>query len=345
MKLVHTILWLCLPVCLFAQKLNTPSDLKTLVHQSDLQYEYTSEAIPDLDTEFPMIGAGLFVVQENGEQQVLNYRETESKFVKSQRNKAIKFLQKKEYVKARAELSKALEAMPSHSGLMTLMGRTYQYENTPDQALSWYKKSTTVNYIDYEAYLEIARSLIEKEEYETAFKAALFAKALNRNNPRVQETLQKVALLNGMAYKDWSFVPKMKIENESNTVKISYEGEAWKAYAMSEAVWENEPEYAKTKAAKNEQELDMIRYKESLLNGVIAYELMKYADPKVQYPEMEAFSVAIGESLADEYIYYEIISLKDPYCISSMSKDDLDQIVQYLLLAHFDKMPVKYAVK
>ena len=187
---------------------------------------------------------------------------------------------------------------------------------------------------------------MEKQEYETALKAALFAKALNRNNPKVQQILEKAALLNGMTYKDWAFVPKIKLENhEPSKVKVTYEGEPWKAYAMSEAIWEYEPDYAESKSTTNQQELDMIRYKESLLNGVIAYELMKYSDHKVHYPEMEAFGTAVGEGLTDEYIYYEIISLKNPYCMSELDKNALDRTVQYLLLAHFDKMPEKFAAK
>jgi len=89
----------------------------------------------------------------------------------------------------------------------------------------------------------------------------------------------------------------------------------------------------------------MIRYKESLLNGVVAYKLLKYADKKEEYPEIDAFSTAVGEGFIDEYIRYEIIALKRPHFIHTLEKVDIQRIVQYMLVTHFEKIPEKYVIQ
>ncbi len=345
MKVLQSILWLCLPGALLSQSLNTPTELKSLVRNSSIEYAYTAQKVNHVKAETVSITKTLFQREAEGEVLLSSYEEIESKNLKNLRTKAITALQKKDYGKARKYLKSGLESMPDNSSFMTLIGQSYRQQGQNDEALSWYDKATLNNRIDYEAYLETAQILMEKQEYETALKAALFAKALNRNDIEVHKTLVKIALFNGMSYNEWAFEPKVEIKNTSDKVQIIYEGDPWKAYGMSEAVWDHEPDYAATKKTKKSHKLDMIRYKESLLNGVIAYELMKYSDPKINYPELEAFSMAIGEGLTDEYINYEIIALKNPKLISAMSEEELDKTIQYILLAHFDKLPEKYALK
>lgn len=333
-NVVQAVLWLFLPGSLLSQKLNTPTDFKSLAKTSLINYEYNTSkwAMPVSET-----------VSVNPDISINKFSETF--FVKKRKAKAVRLMAEKQYDSARQQLGKALKAMPQHSELMSMIAKIFEEEGNTEAALTWYKKATEANYIDYEAYLKTAQILAETGEYELAFKAVLYAKVLNRNAPDVQESVKTIAHLNGFVYKDWAFVPKFKLSGETDNIKICHGGGPWEAYALSEAFWEYEPEYAATKTVNSEYELEMIRYKENLLNGIIAYELMRLADKQVQYPEIEAFGIAVDEELIDQYIQYEIFGVKDPNFIHSLQSVDIQQIVQYLLLTHFEKLPEKYALK
>jgi len=333
-NVVQAVLWLCLPSSLFAQRLNTPTDFKSLAKTSEINYEYKTEAWTTLPNP---VSAKYSNTHSN--------KFTESSFVKKRKAKAVRFIEKKDYSSAKQELGKALNAMPNHSELMAMLANILETEGDVDAALEWYKKAGETNYSGYEVYLKTAEILAEKGEYELAFKAVLYAKVLNRNSTDVQTVVKRIAHLNGFEYKDWAFVPKFKLSQDKDKVKICHGGGPWEAYALSEAFWEYEPAYAATKTVKDNYELDMIRYKENLLNGVIAYELMRLTDKRIKYPEIDAFGIAVDQELIDEYIQYEIIVVKQPEFVHSLQVSDIQNIVQYLLVTHFEKLPEKYAVK
>lgn len=333
-NVVQAVLWLCLPGSLLAQSLNTPSDFKSLTKTSEINYEYKMEAWTTLPN------ATFAEYSDN-----YSNKFAETYFVKKRKAKAMRFFAEKNYNRAKQELGKALKAMPQHGELMSIIANIFEIEGDTTTALEWYKKAGETSYSDYEVYVKTAELLAEKGDYELAFKAILYAKVLNRNSMDVQAVVERIGHLNGFEYKDWAFVPKFKLSEEEDKVKICHGGGPWEAYARSEAFWEYEPKYAATKTVKGSYELDMIRYKENLLNGVIAYELMRLADKQVQYPEIEAFGIAVDEELIDQYIQYEIIVVKQPEFVHSLQISEIQSIVQYLLVTHFEKIPEKYVLK
>jgi len=161
----------------------------------------------------------------------------ESNFVKKRKVKASRYIVDRDYNKAKEEIRKALKNMPGHADLMKIMAEVCRKEGEATAALNWYKKATQNNPADYQAYLKTAQILAQDGDYETAFKAVLYAKVLNRYSPDVQSEVKRIALLNGFSYRDWEFIPKFTLSKSGSEVHIAYTGEPWRAYAMSEAFW------------------------------------------------------------------------------------------------------------
>lgn len=343
--LAQAMMWLCLPGSLYAQALNTPSDFQSLISVSEINYQSTAELWQDTPAQPLPINTGVFVVKYKEDKQLVKYTSVESNFVKKRKVKAARYIVEKDYEKAKQALQQALKKMPQHADLMKAMAEIHKKGGSSADALTWYKKAVKTNPIDYQAYLKTAQMLRENGDYELAFKAVLHAKVLNRYCTDVQSEVERIALLNGLNYRDWSFIPKFTLVKKGNDVQIAYTGEPWRAYATSEAFWEHEPGYSDTKSVTEEYDWDMIRYKESLLNGVVAYKILKYSNKKEEYPEIDAFSTAVSEGFIDEYIQYEIIALKRPHFIHTLEKPDIQRIVQYMLVTHFEKIPEKYVMK
>lgn len=310
------------------QKLHTPAEILKMISDSKLMYEVKMLdkpiACPDYSNK-------------------LNYHDsyrvyTDSGFYTSQyeiNDKAKPLLDKaEEYFSSNNPYSAlmyyrmALEADSSIYYIMTYIGQMYDGQRDYTNSIQWYKKAISKNYIDYMAHWFLADACFAIGDVDSAVDEIVIARILNRNNPRIADSMNRIFKKAKRNTKDWCFNPQIAInKGEGNRVIVEMSAD-WTAYAMTKALWNFEPGYKESMGVAPDN-YSTIEEKECLIAQLVGMENAKTNVKKD--PQLRILKEATDNNHFNNYILYEIFLPAMPHIAYQLSEQAIQSIKDYVL--------------
>ncbi len=305
-----------------AQDLLTPADFFAIMDSSEVVYEVREldEYIEPTDYS-ENINTGMVYRQD--EKEAFSVKEYDVP-LKAQETfiRAEHLFDEGKPEEARELYKQTLEIAPNFSRAYTYIGQTYYMQKDYKNAAKYLKKAIKLNSIDFMSYWFLADAYYELGKKKKALDYILTAKVLNRNNPRVQESLKRILAINHLRYEEWQFNPQIKIDSTGvKEVRIAAKPE-WIPYAMVEAAYTYDPAFVNMK-----NDFPLNRTKE----GVLALSLVLTDEKTVaQHPEFIALAQAVENKDFDDYIYYELLLIKYPKLAFYLTDKGRDGIIDYV---------------
>lgn len=317
----------------FGQKIRTLNEILTIIEKSEIEYdlyEMIVKAYPENYTD-KLNRNDVYQIESSGVRIAFKYRlKKESKsFIKE----ADKCYKKGEALKAREFYEKALKFQFELYNIIVCIGQTYDLEKDYDSAIKYYREAVEKNYIDYKAHWLLAEGLARTEKKDEAVKEITIAHILNRNDPYVKTSLEKIYSRNKLNYADWKFNPQVEFNSDKiKYIRIQLDPE-WSGYALCNAVWEFEPGY-KEKMEEEYEDVSLIKEKECIycLNEFLSQN-KKY----IKLPSLKALKKANELGRINDFIYYEVYLPQYPSDIYKFSEADVQNLVDYVLIVRGGK--------
>lgn len=316
-------------VILNAQELHMPDEVEQYMKKSSNQYKIDSLSVRIDSIALPLIENG-YAIAKNEDKDNLQKQPSElPRKARKYHRKALKFKKKKNYPKTIKFYKKALQVVPNHSQLINELAKVYDENDAIEEVIYWTKKSIEMNPIDFEAYARLAIAYQKNGNHEKALECIIKSHLYNRNHRGVIESMKNIFANHGMAYHDFTFQPKYKIENQGpKKISIQANEIPWKSYAACKALWLNEENYRERMSHLANTTTSKIEQKECLLNALISYERMK--EGKNAFPYFEVLGNALRNRMIDDFIFYEIDLRQNPKIIFSVSDEKILRIIRYL---------------
>lgn len=309
----------------YAQKLHTPAEIFKIMEASEITYslDLFEKITPPKNRDNNLNFNDYYQVVEG--KSVKSYKYEENEETQSLHKKAELSFIKKDFKEARQMYLKILEIDPNYYTMMTYIGQTYEIERNYNEAMNWFQKSIDNNYIDYMAHWFLADLYFKTGNMDKAIDEITIAKILNRNNPRIEESLKRIYTANKLKVKEWSFNPQYEMEIDDKTVKISAH-KVWLGYALVKALWVYEPGYREGMGVEK-GEFSTLEERE----GILA--LSSSLDKKnfKKFPELKAMQLAIDNEMIQEYILYEMLLPDHPYAIRQMNQSTIEAMKNYVI--------------
>lgn len=328
MKKTMSLLGLLLMVtALNAQKLHSTAEIMRVMIDSKLKYEVElmKKPIPGKDYSDKLNYHNFYRVSTDSMIKTLAY--TFSEQSKPLFNKAESLFQSNPdsaiyYYKL------ALKADPQLFLVMTYIGQVYEQKKDLENAMKWYKKAISNNYIDYMAHWFLADAYESTGKLDEAVDEIVIAQILNRNNFRIKSAMNRIFGLANKSTEDWSFNPQVKIEKKSeNSISVAMD-EKWIGYGIAKAIWEFEPGYKASMGIKI-NEHSTLEDKECLASLLVSLENAKVNIDKD--PQLRVLKEAVLSKYIDEYIYYEMILPENPSVAYQLPEETILRIKDYIL--------------
>lgn len=242
--------------------------------------------------------------------------------------KAEGFFTSKNYDSALTYYQLSLRADTTFYKAMTYIGQMYEVRGELTNAIEWFKKAISRNYIDYMAHWFLADAYLAMNDVKNATDEIVIAQILNRNNPRIKESLKRIFEKGNRQTEDWCFNPQYKLEKVSDTKINVTANMPWLGFAMAKAVWNYEPGYKKSMGVE-EGVYSTIEDKECIVSLIPIIENDK--EKSKLPPELKILKDVILNKHTDDYILYEIVLPKDPFIAYQLSEEQILKIREYIL--------------
>jgi tetratricopeptide (TPR) repeat protein len=208
-----------------------------------------------------------------------------------------------------------------------LIGNSFHYMRQFDSAISFYRKTIELNFIDYEAHRYYGDDLWEIGQKDSALKELTIAHILNINDEGIFEQMKYLREQLGRPWKEWSYEPKYEISVDStnlNSVKVKAVS-PWLGYALAKALWRYEIGYSLKMIGREKDQLIYcpLEEKEALICTLPIME-------KDSLPEAEIISQIIDSGFVDEFLLYEVAGPYYPEVIAKLDKKALWRIAEYV---------------
>jgi len=222
----------------------------------------------------------------------------------------------------------ALNADPKLFLVMTYIGQIYEHKNNLVNAMEWYKKAISQNYIDYMAHWFLADAYDATGNLDKAVDEIAIAQILNRNNYRIKSSMNKIFSKANKSTEEWYFNPQIEIKKKSEkSISVAMD-EKWSGYGMAKALWDFEPGYKESMGIKNNQH-STIEDKECLAALLVTLENTKAnIDNDAQ---LRILKDAVNNKYIDEYIFYEIFLPENPMIAYQLPEETILRIKDYIL--------------
>ena len=313
-----------------AQRLHTPSEVQQYMEKSERNFsmDTLTEVLPI--KELTLVRNGNFlIITDDGfalDQREFSLSSSGKKYLA----KAKKFERKNKIPKSIKYLKKAHEMHPENMRVMKFLASLYLENEQTDRAIFLLEKVIEINEIDYEAHSLVAVAYHKIGKSKKALEHISLAHLLNRNHQKVIELLKVIYLENGLLYVDYLFDPQYRIQSkDSINISIQANEAPWKAYAACKGLWDYEAQYKKEMMNFSNVDLSAVEQKECLLNALLSYENME--NGKDVYPLLEHLGVSLQNEMVNEFILYEIDSRENPEMMSLLSKEELYEVMRYLM--------------
>ncbi len=311
-----------------AQSLHTPAMILDIMDRSKIVYrmDQLKDEIPCPDRSENLNYLGYYRLPGDTSLLVSKYELSEAGQRNFNRGEAFFIGGKKD--SALLYYKRALVTDPLYSNCMTYIGQVFDNLGNREEAINWYRKALAVNELDYMAHWFLADDLILDGETKEALEEICYAHILNRNNPRIYLSMEKIFKKAGKKLPDWCFVPQIRIESEdSQHIAIMY-SDAWLGYALGKAVWNFEPGYKQSMGVG----ANMYSLTEELECIVLLYSGLETQKKKVRKrPEFQTLAEAIDRDMLTEYILYEIMLPEYPEIAYRLDSSLIASIRDYLL--------------
>lgn len=328
-------LTLTLSVSLFANplyaqdaELHSPQEILQIMDNSDLTYEI--DAIDEeLDCEQDDNNVNTVYMYsldaDDGREKAI-YKmsdEAEAYFLKAEQ-----FFIAKEIDSARRYYGLVADLHKDFSMPVTYIGQSYEIQGDTSKAIEYYEKAVKLNFYDFTAHWFLADCYLNKGMVDSAIRQITVANVLNRNNPRLKQSLKSIYKTAGKTYNEWCFIPQVKVSKSGKKVAVKYASN-WIGFALAKAVWEYEPGYRKQMGVTGDG-YSIVEDKECL--AMLAMTLS--GDDKKQWkmePCLNALMVALDDKLFHEYLAYELVMYKYPGVAYYYSPSYINEIADYVL--------------
>lgn len=326
-KIKFTLLFsLVLIPLIYSQKIHQPLEILLLLEESSLAYEINllDKPIPYPDRSKNLVEHNFYRMEQDNQIKSFPYLlSNEGKLVYE---KAELAFSNKNFDKAREFYQEVLVLNPNFHKALTYIGQTFGIQRNLEEAEKWYKKAIEANYIDYMAHWFLADIYKMKGEKEKAINEISIAAVLNRNNPRIQQSMDAIYRIGKLKVTNWNFNPQVQLDSLApEQIKIFAQGD-WMGYALVKALWRYEPGYkASMGVARNM--FSSLEEKEAILS------LMSNKKKKTlkKFPELKALDMALQEGMIDEYIVYEILLPEHPDAVLQLKKEFIEDIGKYVM--------------
>jgi len=222
----------------------------------------------------------------------------------------------------------ALKADPKLILVMTYIGQIYEQKNNMVDAIEWYKKAISKNYIDYMAHWFLADAYDATGDLDKALDEIVIAQILNRNNVRIKSSLNRILKKVNKSTEDWYFNPQIEIKkNSDKSINVATD-EIWAGYGLTKALWEFEPGYKESMGVKN-NEHSTLEDEECLLALLTTLENKK--SNIENDAQLRILKEAVNKKSVDEYIFYELFLPENPFIAYQLSQETILGIKDYIL--------------
>lgn len=319
----------------YSQKLHTPAEITKMMVDSKLSYtlEILDTPTPCKDLSGKLNPHDKYrMVTESG---IATYSFRIKDEAKPLFDKAENYFTQKNSDSALAYYKLAIIADSNLYIAMTYIGQIYGAKGDYDNAIMWYKKAISRNYIDYMAHWFLADSYLATDNLKDAVDEIVIAQILNRNNPRIKESMVNIFKKDGRNTDDWCFNPQMIIEKtDENKIRVAANAE-WVVYAMMKAFWAYDPGYSESMGVAKGS-YSSLEDKECLLPILLAMENEK-KDSKAEYKadysgaQFRMLKEATNNKNIDDYIFYEILLPNNPFVAFQLPENIILGIKDYVL--------------
>jgi len=261
----------------------------------------------------------------NNEGAILTLKYEIDSVVQAYLSVAEEYFQDRKFSLARDLYFEALIVDSTFYQVMTYIGQIYGIEGDFDTAIEWYKRAISLNYIDYMAHWFLADAYRMQGDIDKAVDEITIAMILNRNNPRIKKSLNRIYELKRLKTDDWTFNPQLKIDSIGiDHVRIAFDID-WLGYAMVKAVWKYEPGY-KESMGVDKDSFSALEEKESIACLMATFDKKKLK----KHPEFKALKLALDKDRIDEFIFYEIVLSEHPFVAYQLSEEFIISIKDYV---------------
>ena len=309
-----------------SQKFYTGAEIMKIMEESKIRYELNilDEKIPVPDRTQNVIFNEYYREKIDGVYQIYKYSWNDT--IEEYFNAAELNFKKKNPELARQNYLKILEINPKFYKVMTYIAQTYAIQGSYNKAIEYYLKTVESNFIDYMAHWFLADTYTEIGENEKALEEITIAKILNRNNPRLNISFNRIFNLNNLDTANWEFNPQIKIDSIADKhIRIKADSD-WLGYSFVKALFRYEPNYI---LSKNISEGESFLFEEK--QCIVAMVNIFKEESLQRNPEFDALNKAIELKMIDEYIVYEIALIDRPDVALQLSEEIILRIKDYVI--------------
>lgn len=312
----------------FGQKLHSPAEILKIMSDSKLSYQIDllKKEIQCSDKSEKLNYHNYYRLSTDSGLYTYSYKIRND--VKPIFDKAEAFFQSQIPDSAIFYYKETLKADSSLYNVMTYIGQVYGSKKDYQNAIVWYKKAISKNFIDYMAHWFLADTYIDMNDTKNALDEITIAQILNRNNQRIRKSLTYIYEKAKLSTDDWCFNPQVEINKISDTKINVSANDKWLGYAMTKAIWSFEPGYKESMGVAPGR-YSTIEDKECLITLLIGLENSK---TKIKNdPQLLILKRATDKKYLDEYILYEIVLPENPQVALQLPEKTILNIKDYIL--------------
>lgn len=225
----------------------------------------------------------------------------------------------------------AIEVEPTFAKSYTFLGNVYFMRGNYTDAEDILLKAIALNPIDYQAYHFLGNTYAAIGDFESAKKYLTYAFMLNKNNPFLKISLERLLKSAGITIREDRMSVPAKFEIESDTsVRLLFQkvgGQNWTPLITTRACWEVESDF---RNLLNEDDLlKLSMYKECLVNQAIFTEHSLRENVDISINEKYLYE-AIKDGYLNAILYWEIGVSIMPEVILPLPDDLKNEIVEYI---------------
>jgi tetratricopeptide (TPR) repeat protein len=325
------IFFLCVPL-LFSQapSLRGPEQVLSALEKSAIDYELSIlQGTIAADTSHKPNPFGYYQIQKgNAFEAKKDDKKYNDQALAYFEQAEAQLLSAKNPVKARELYNKALGLEPDLYTAISGVGQTYAAQNNHTEAITWFKKAITKNFMYAYSHRLLARSYKSKSMLDQAVREISIALVLDRRHHSVIKEFNEIRKAAGLSVQEWAFTPQIRITQINNQkVKIEYQ-DPWLAYALAKAAWRYEPGFKEAAGVAANQGVTMIEEFECLYN--LAVGLAKIDDNQ-KSPALKALEEAVWNDMVYEYLFFEILLMQNPFFVYQIPREGIEKIADYII--------------
>ena len=314
-------------ICGYSQQLHTSAEILKILDNSKLSYEIImlDKAIDCKDYSDKLNFYDCYRVSLDTA--IFTYRYIVNDNAAALIDKAVKYVQSNNPDSALKKYRQALSTDSTLYFLMTYIGLIFEKKRDYPNAISWYKKAISKNYIDYMAHWLLADACLRINDVKSAMDEIVIAQILDRNNPAIRKSMDAIFSKAKRKNKNWCFHPQVEITKISEKKISIATDKTWTGYAMAKALWSYEPGYRESMGVSKGY-YSSVEDRECCISLLMG---LKNAKPDLKNdPQLMNLQEAAKNNHLDEYILYELVLPQTPVVAFQLPENIIARIKDYV---------------